>query len=198
MSQPVPSSISPNLMAFLAKKEGKPLTSADMTAQYMPSVLSQKIFDGFRKTKHPIYPVWRKLQHPKNIKKVSETFRNFGYFWEWYKDQVSDVADPLKKDFKVVRMDLTKMYEPSNCKLVELTEAYNYYDLINHLPVSSFRDFHHLIDAGHSAQTIGEYFKWTSSRAARIVGHYRKLRRAEQEAKANAPKEKTMSQLMRE
>ena len=196
MSQTKPSSISPQLAEYLTQL-GRSQLPHD-ASQYMPSVLAQKIFDGHRKSKHPIYPVWRKLQHPCHGDTVSETFKHFGYFWEWYKEQVVNIPSHLEKTFKVVRINSERPYEPSNCKLVELKEAYNYYDLENHLPASSYRDFYHMVEKGLSAKHIGNFFGWTGPTSSRILKRHNDKIKAEKLAKENAPKEKTMIALMRE
>lgn len=162
------------LAAFLAEVEAETLTNSSGEK----ITKTRELFEGLPKTKHPIYPIWRKMLSShlipsKNVDNISGEFKDFKTFWLWYKSQVTHISKPLEQEFNLVRLDKKQIFSRHNCQLVLASISSHPLDLSNHLTMNQIREFQHLVDLNKPIRILAAYFKWSLSKASKIVKHYK-------------------------
>lgn len=189
--------LSASLTAYLTECETKG-TLKTKDGDYAPP---RKLYDGFFKTKHPIYKTWQRMlashyMPSKSVDNVSAEFKDFDQFFEWYKSQVTHIEKPLELEFKITRINAKQLYSRHNSQLVNVNDILHPLDIRNHLTMGKLQDFEDLIKLKHPIRIFAEYFGWSISKASRILKYYKETQRARLEEEQNQPKPQNLSSMM--
>lgn len=186
------------LATFLAEVETKSITTSSGETLSKP----RETYDGLAKTKHPIYQLWRKMLSShlipsRDVDNVSGEFKDFKTFWTWYKSQVTHIQKPLDQEFNLVRLDKKQIFSQHNCQLVLASISSHPLDISNHLTMTQIREFQHLVESQKPIRIFASYFKWSLSKAAKIVKHYKsKQLNTDLEAQLVRAKPQNLSSMM--